>query len=109
MVGGRWHYHAEQMSNSRHIEAPHSKEFEQAQILYEHLLATGLTPYRAEVNLYSASLQVAGQADLLMRDSSNRIVIVDWKRSKEIHFENNCEIQIPNLQFLLKANSKPVF
>ena len=72
------------MVNGRPIEQPHSKEFQQAQVLYKHLLSTGLTPFRAEVNLYSASLQVAGQADLLMHNSSNSVVIVDWKRSKDI-------------------------
>jgi len=81
------HYHCEQMVNGRTIELP-SKEFQQAQMLYQHLLSTGLTPFRAEVNLYSSSLQVAGQADLLMRDSSNRIVILDWKRSRDIRFDN---------------------
>jgi hypothetical protein len=42
------------MVNGRFIEEPHSPEFAQAALLYEHLLAKGLTPYRAEVNLCCA-------------------------------------------------------
>ena len=97
------HYHAEQMVNGRTIELP-SKEFQQAKLLYEHLLSTGLKPFRAEINLYSNKLQVAGQADLLMRDSNNSIVIIDWKRSKDIKFENDrCHLQFP-LEHLPETN-----
>ena len=83
------HFHCEQMVNGRPIQQPHSTEFQQAHALYEQLLAAGLKPFRAEVNLYSTKLQVAGQADLLMRFNNGNVVVIDWKRSKEIKFENN--------------------
>ena len=48
----------------------------------------GLTPYRAEVCLYSARLQCAGQADALFKDANGDIVLGDWKRTKALKYEN---------------------
>ena len=42
----------------------------------------------AQVNLFHVGLTLCGQPDLLMRDGGGSIVIVDWKRSKQIEFEN---------------------
>jgi len=48
------HYTCEQFVNGRPIEEPFSPEFAQAKVLYEHLLAQGLEPFRAEVNLWGS-------------------------------------------------------
>jgi len=45
------HWQCEQMVNGSLIEEPHSPEFSQAKAIYEHLLAMGLSPFRAEVNM----------------------------------------------------------
>ena len=83
------HWQAEQMCNGRPVEEPHSLEFKQACQIYERLLERGMRPFRAEVNLFHVGLRLAGQPDLLMLDTDGNIVIVDWKRSKEIRYENN--------------------
>ena len=82
------HYHCEQMVNEMLVEEPHSKEFTQARQIYQYLLWQGLTPFRAEVNIFHCGLGVAGQPDLLMRDNMGRIIIVDWKRSKSIRMDS---------------------
>ena len=84
------------MVNGREVEEPHSPEFSQAAAIYKSLLASGLRPFRAEVNLFHCGLRVAGQPDLLMRDRSGDVVIVDWKRSKAIRMENDhCHLMHP--------------
>ena len=89
------HYHCEQMMNGKLIEEPHSPEFKQATQIYERLLGIGLKPFRAEVNLFHCGLQVAGQPDALMKDKDGNVVIIDWKRSKNIRMENRSVLKFP--------------
>ncbi len=49
-------------------------------------------------------LLLAGQPDLLMRDTEGNIVVVDWKRSKGIRFENDRGALKYPLQHLPDAN-----
>jgi len=58
-------------------------------------LEKGLTPFRAEVNLFHVGLVLAGQPDLLMMDPAGDLAIVDWKRSKNIRFEGDRTLQYP--------------
>jgi hypothetical protein len=62
--------------NGLEIETPHSPEFQQAAAIYQSLLERGLTPYRAEVNLFHCGLRVCGQPDLLMRCPEGKIFVV---------------------------------
>ena len=49
----------------------------------------GLQPWRSELSMYSTILQCAGQADLIMRwPDDGSLVIVDWKRTKQLVYEN---------------------
>ena len=50
----------------------------------------------SQVNLFHCGLVLAGQPDLLMRDVKGNIIIVDWKRSRQIRFENDrCSLKYP--------------
>jgi len=51
----------------------------------------GMTPYRAEVNIFHVGLRCGGQPDLLLKDQKHHIVIVDWKRVKKVSKENRYE------------------
>ncbi len=53
---------------------------------------------------FHTGLRVAGQPDLLMKNSEGRIVVVDWKRSKTIRMENERAIMKPPLQHIAAAN-----
>ena len=83
------HFHCECMVNNVEVEEPHSREFQQARAIYAHLLDMGLQPWRSELSMYSSILQCAGQADLIMRwPDDGSLVIVDWKRTKQLVYEN---------------------
>ena len=86
--GTLMHFHCECLVNGIQVEEPHSPEFQQARLIYLELLAMGLRPWRSELSMYSSILQCAGQADLVMRAPDGSLVIVDWKRTKHLTFEN---------------------
>ena len=88
MRGHLLHYHAECLANSIPVKIPHSPEFQQAQRIYALLMQMGLKPYRTEVNIFHIGLRCGGQPDLLCIDTKNQIVIVDWKRTKNLVMDN---------------------
>ena len=86
--GTLMHLHCEYMVNDQPVEEPHSPEFQQAQSIYAKLLDMGLRPYRSELCVYHDKLRCAGQADLVMLDEKDNMVVVDWKRTKKLVYEN---------------------
>jgi len=45
-------------------------------------------PYRTEWMIYDKELKFAGSVDMLFQNSDGTLEIYDWKRSKEIKYEN---------------------
>ena len=83
------HWHAEMHLNGRQLELPHSPEFEMFLAVVDVLrLHFGWRPYRTEISLFHCGLCLAGQADALFVDAGGDIVILDWKRTKSIRFDN---------------------
>ena len=83
------HKHAESMMNGVPVQQPHSPEFQQAQLIFDHVTQEmGLKPFRAEVCLFSPKLRCAGQADALFQDAVGHIILGDWKRVKDLKYEN---------------------
>jgi len=80
------HYHAEQFLNGCEVEEPHSPEFKQFLQIYDVICSKGWQIFRTEFSLFHCGLRMAGQADLLCRDSQGKFIIIDWKRSREIRF-----------------------
>lgn len=59
------------------------KYFEQFRADFSHL-----KPYRTEWMIYDEQLKFAGSVDMLYQNEDGTLEIYDWKRSKEIKFEN---------------------
>jgi len=74
--------------NGRHIEPPLSPEFTQLLAIVDVLRLKGLRPFRTEVCLSHFGLCLCGQADALFVDQDGQLVILDWKRTKSISFDN---------------------
>lgn len=104
--GTLMHFQIEQYLNGAVIEEPHSPEFAMfLQFQKDFMLARGLEPLRTELSLFHCGLQAAGQADLIARDTeTGRIVILDWKRSKEIKYKNPYQKLKPPLDHLADCN-----
>jgi PD-(D/E)XK nuclease superfamily len=100
------HWQIECYLNGYAIGGPHSPEF-RMMLQFERAFmdALGLTPWRVEMNLFHCGLRLAGQADLICKDHSGNLVILDWKRSREIkEYGFNNEMQRPPLSHLPNAN-----
>ena len=83
------HYHAEQFLNGHTIEEPHSPEFRQLCGFYQDIIVgNGWEVYRTEATLFHCGMRLAGQADLLCKDTCGKLIIIDWKRSREIKYTN---------------------
>lgn len=98
------HFHVEHFLNGFTIAEPHSPEFKQARIICDALAAEGLTAFRTELPMFHVGLQMAGQADLLCKDKHGNYAIVDWKRTKELRWENKFRSLKPPLQHLPDCN-----
>lgn len=70
-----------------------SKEFAMFIKFWEDLIKKypSLRPYRTEWIVYDEDIGVAGSIDCLLTDDKDNLVIIDWKRSKEIKKENRFE------------------
>ena len=87
--GTLMHAHIEHHINADTIELPHSVEFVQFLDFWKHeVIDKKLVPFMTEASLFHIGLGCAGQADLLCHDEHGDVVIIDWKRSKEIKLSN---------------------
>jgi hypothetical protein len=94
------HFHAEQAVKGRGVEEPHSKEFAQVLMLFREFEDRGWYPYRSEINIFHCGMRCAGQPDLLCKDSAGRLMIIDWKRTSKLSFENGYSTFLYPLQNL---------
>ena len=81
------HYHAECLLNGVEVDEPQSPEFVQVRTLYRALLLRGMTPHSTELCVFHCGLRVAGQIDALFLDADCKLVIVDWKRVRNLRTE----------------------
>lgn len=63
-----------------------------------------LEPYRTEWRIYDERLMVAGTVDALFRRADGTLLMIDWKRSKEIKKENRYARGLGCLSHLPDAN-----
>ena len=89
------HHHAECLMNGVAVEEPHSPEFTRVNQIYHALLMQGMVPHRTELSIFHCGLRVAGQIDALFLDASWRLVIVDWKRVRNLRTEGFDPLRYP--------------
>ena len=77
------------------VEQPHSPEFTQVNQIYHTLLSHGMVPHRTELCIFHQGLRVAGQIDALFTDASRRLVIVDWKRVRNMRSDGFDPLRYP--------------
>jgi hypothetical protein len=83
--GTLMHWHIECHLNGYTIGEPRSPEFQLFLYFEKAFMAPlGLVPWRTEMNLFHCGLRLAGQADLVCVDGRGQLVVLDWKRSREI-------------------------
>lgn len=91
--GTLMHKSIEDFLNGEPVENSETKEFGMFQSFWNDLLIKypSLRPYRTEWIIYDEDVGVAGSIDCVLSDANGNLVILDWKRSKEIKIENRYE------------------
>lgn len=122
------HFHAECLLNNVQVAEPHSQDFVQIIRLNDALRELGFLPFRteaphfgtivvnerwkhvfgnclAEVCLFHCGLCVAGQCDALyIHETTSELCLLDWKRVRQIKFENSFRTLKEPLQTLPDTN-----
>ena len=98
------HYHAECWCNERIIEEPHSPEFTMVLRIAAVLREWGFTPWRTEVCIFHTGLKVAGQLDALFINDARQLLLLDWKRCKNVTFDYCWRTLKPPLEQLGDCN-----
>ena len=64
----------------------------------------GFEPYRTEWLVFKEDIKLAGSIDMLYMKPDGTIAIYDWKRAKEIKFENSFQNMVAPLDHLPDTN-----
>ena len=79
---GTWMHHTFEMHLNRELIVDDSHEFQ----LFRQFLATlvGFTAYRTEWEIFAERERLAGSIDFAAKDVFGELMLVDWKRSKNL-------------------------
>ena len=98
------HFHAECWCNGRAIEEPHSLEFTMVLRIAAVLREWGFVPWRTELCVFHMGLKVAGQLDALFINDARQLLLIDWKRCKNVTFDCCWRTLKPPLEHLGDCN-----
>ena len=103
--GTLMHWQIERFMNGDEIGLPHSPEFQQFLRFHEEwFYQGGLKPYRTEWSLFHCGLGLAGQVDLAAVDANGDLVILDWKRCRNLKKDNPFQCMTAPLAHLPDCN-----
>lgn len=92
-LGTLMHADIERFLNEEPVLNPDTKEFSHFRLFWGEFQRTnpGFVPYRTEWLVYDEDYKRAGSIDCVLSNAAGQLIILDWKRSKEIKMENNYE------------------
>ena len=92
-LGTLMHADIERFLNKEDVLSPNTIEFSYFKSFWEEFQKThpGFYPYRTEWLVYDEINGIAGSIDCVLTNTSGQLIILDWKRSKEIKLSNTYE------------------
>lgn len=92
-LGTKMHKCIEQYINKERVDEPDTKEFLMFLSFWKEFgeKYPFLEPYRTEWIVYDEDIPLAGSIDCVLENKNGELVILDWKRSKEIKMSNRYE------------------
>jgi ATP-dependent exoDNAse (exonuclease V) beta subunit len=92
-LGTLMHADIERYLNNEKVLNPTSIEFKYFLSFWQEFnkVNQGFYPHRTEWLVYDEDKKLAGSIDCVLSNASGELVILDWKRSKEIKMENKYE------------------
>jgi ATP-dependent exoDNAse (exonuclease V) beta subunit len=107
-LGTSMHYDIELYLNGEKPLHPETKEFNHFLLYWEQFQITnpGWIPFRTEWMVYDEEKKLSGSIDFVLcrEDNPDEIVIMDWKRSKEIKMNNGWEKGFGPFKFMDNCN-----
>lgn len=103
-LGTQMHADIENYFNDNLKEIPNTPEFSMFLRFWEIFKQTNPTfhPYRTEWKVYDNS--ISGTIDFVMENEKGELVILDWKRSKEIKYNNDFQKGLEPISHLDDCN-----
>lgn len=91
--GTEMHADIERFLNTEPVKNPNSKEFSFFMNFWNGFQEKypSFKPYRTEWLVFDEDKKLAGSIDCVLADDKGNLLILDWKRSKEIKMTNNFE------------------
>jgi ATP-dependent exoDNAse (exonuclease V) beta subunit len=89
-LGTLMHNDIELFINGETPKNPDSVEFKYFMEFYHEVIEGNYKPYRTEWMIYSSN-GIAGSIDCVLINEYNELILLDWKRSKEIKMSNPYE------------------
>jgi len=92
-LGTLMHADIDRYLNEETVLNPNTTEFSYFKLFWGefHRTNPGFVPYRTEWLVYDEDNGIAGSIDCVLSNADGKLVILDWKRSKEIKMENRYE------------------
>ena len=112
-AGTRMHLDIERYNNAEPVgnlagddwEANASPEWNYF-LAYErhHRIKHGFTPFRTEWLVFKEDIKLAGSIDMIYKKPDGTLAIYDWKRAKDMKYENSFQSGLPPLDHLPDTN-----
>lgn len=92
-LGTSMHNAIEYYLNNTLVEEPDTIEFHMFKTFWHDFNEANptLRLYRTEWVIYDEEVSIAGSVDCIMANDNDDLILIDWKRSKEIKMKNNYE------------------
>jgi PD-(D/E)XK nuclease superfamily len=112
-AGTRMHLDIEHYNNAEpvgNLEGDDWKPQEGAEWSYfleyerKHRIRRGFVPYRTEWLVFKEDIKLAGSIDMVYKKPDGTFAIYDWKRAKEMKYENKFQSGLPPLDHLPDTN-----
>jgi len=103
-LGTAMHADIENYINGLEVNDSSTIEFKYFLSYWKFLMSKSYTPYRTEWRIFDEIYLVAGSIDFAMKDENGDIVLIDWKRYKEIKKTNKFEKGYPPFHKLDNCN-----
>jgi ATP-dependent exoDNAse (exonuclease V) beta subunit len=112
-AGTRMHLDIERYNNAEPVGNLAGDEYEpNPSAEWEYFLAydkrfrekKGFVPYRTEWLVFKEEIKLAGSIDMIYEKPDGTLAIYDWKRAKEMRYENNYQSGKPPLDHLPDTN-----
>lgn len=102
--GTKMHLHIEYWYNDVELETPDTSVEFQHFLKYQDKVGSQYIPWRTEWSVFHEESRISGQIDMVYANNRGKFTIADWKRAKEMKFDNRYQSMLPPVKHLPDTN-----